>query len=447
MLRYALTRLAMAAFSLLLVGAVVFLLIRSIPGDPALLMLGDSAEPAQLADLRRQLGLDRPLPVQFAYWLGEMATGDLGQSLISREPVLGLLWDRFSVTATIVLSAVALAALIAVPAGMLAAWRQNRWQDLAVVGVSTALLSIPSFWLGMMLLLLFGIVLQWVPVVGYVPFNENAAQALKVLALPVATLVLVELGTLARMARASTLDVLQLEYIAHARAKGPSAAHWLGTDDLGRDVLSRALAGAASSVTVSVVTVLIAVLLGAVLGTLSGFLRGWFDQVAMTFNDVLLAFPGLLFALAIMATFGPSRWGVIFALALAFLPSVVRVVRGTVLSLREKEFIDASRVMGNSPLYTLWRHVLPGCIPPLTVLTTAMFGWVLLSESALSFLGLGVPPPAPTWGGMLSDSRAHIDQAPWLAIFPGLCISLALLGVNLFGDAMRDWADPRMEGR
>lgn len=232
-----------------------------------------------------------------------------------------------------------------------------------------------------------------------------------------------------------------------ARLQGPSAAHWLGTDDLGRDVLSRALAGAASSVTVSVVTVLIAVLLGAVLGTLSGFLRGWFDQVAMTFNDVLLAFPGLLFALAIMATFGPSRWGVIFALALAFLPSVVRVVRGTVLSLREKEFIDASRVMGNSPLYTLWRHVLPGCIPPLTVLTTAMFGWVLLSESALSFLGLGVPPPAPTWGGMLSDSRAHIDQAPWLAIFPGLCISLALLGVNLFGDAMRDWADPRMEGR
>jgi peptide/nickel transport system permease protein len=222
MLRYALTRLAMAVFSLLLVGAVVFLLIRSIPGDPALLMLGDAAEPAQLADLRGQLGLDRPLPVQFAYWLGEMATGDLGRSLISREPVLGLLWDRFSVTAIIVLSAVALAALIAVPAGMLAAWRQNRWQDLAVVGVSTALLSIPSFWLGMMLLLLFGIVLQWVPVVGYVPFNENAAQALKVLALPIATLVLVELGTLARMARASTLDVLQLEYIAHARAKGAS---------------------------------------------------------------------------------------------------------------------------------------------------------------------------------------------------------------------------------
>lgn len=222
MFRYALTRLAMAAFSLLLVGAVVFLLIRSIPGDPAQLMLGDTADPATLADLRRQLGLDRPLALQFAYWLREMATGDLGQSLISHENVLALLWDRFSVTALIVLTAVAFATLIAVPVGMLAAWRQNRWQDLAAVGISTVLLSIPSFWLGMMLLLLFGIVLQWVPVVGYVPFREDAMQALKVLALPVVTLVLVELGTLVRMARASTLDVLRLEYIAHARAKGAS---------------------------------------------------------------------------------------------------------------------------------------------------------------------------------------------------------------------------------
>lgn len=222
MLRYLLTRLAMAAFSLLLVGVVVFLLIRSIPGDPAQLMLGDTAEPAQLADLRRQLGLDRPVAVQFVLWLRGLAGGDFGQSLISREPVLALLWSRFTVTATIVLAAVAAAALIAVPAGMVAAWRQNRWPDFLVVSVSTALLSVPSFWLGMMLLLVFGVLLQWVPVVGYVPFSEDPAQAALALALPVLTLVLVELGTLARMARASTLDVLRLEYIAHARAKGAS---------------------------------------------------------------------------------------------------------------------------------------------------------------------------------------------------------------------------------
>lgn len=232
-----------------------------------------------------------------------------------------------------------------------------------------------------------------------------------------------------------------------ARMAPPSAQHWLGTDDLGRDVLSRLLAGAATSVSVSVVTVLLAVAVGAVLGTLTGYARGWFDTVFMAFNDVLLAFPGLLFALAIIATFGPSRWGVVMALALAFLPSVVRVVRGSVLSIREKEYVEASRTMGNSGLYTLVRHVLPACVPPLTVLTTSMFGWVLLSESALSFLGLGVPPPAPSWGGMLADSRATIEQAPWLGVFPGVCISVALLGVNLFGDAVRDWADPRMQGQ
>jgi peptide/nickel transport system permease protein len=231
-----------------------------------------------------------------------------------------------------------------------------------------------------------------------------------------------------------------------ARLEAPSWSHWLGTDDLGRDVASRLLAGAATSVLVAATTVAIAIVAGALLGTLTGYVRGWFDKVFMSFNDVLLAFPGLLFALAIIATFGPSRWGVIVALALAFLPSVVRVVRGTVLSLREKEYVDASRAMGNSELYTLLRHVLPGCLPPLTVLTTSMFGWVLLSESALAFLGLGVPPPAPSWGGMLSDSRQFIEQAPWLGIFPGMAISIALLGVNLFGDAVRDWADPRMRG-
>ena len=137
---------------------------------------------------------------------------------------------------------------------------------------------------------------------------------------------------------------------------------------------------------------------------------------------------------------------IIFALGLAYTPSVTRVVRGSVLFLREKEFIEASRVMGNSELYTMCRHVLPNCLAPLTVLATSMFGYVLLAESALSFLGLGVPPPAPTWGNMLAGSRPYIDQAVWLGIFPGLCISLTLLGINLLGDALRDKLDPRMRG-
>ena len=222
MAQFLLKRLAMAMLSLAMVGAVVFVLIRSIPGDPVQIMLGDIDNPAAVADARQRLGLDQPLPVQFVRWAGQMVQGELGSSIASQQPVAALVWDRFQVTATIVLVAVAIAALLAVPLGMLAAWKQNRWPDLAVVGTSTTLLSVPSFWLGLMLLLVFGMWLEWVPIVGYVPLREDVGAALKVLALPVATLVLVETGTLARMARASTVDVLRLEYITHARAKGAS---------------------------------------------------------------------------------------------------------------------------------------------------------------------------------------------------------------------------------
>lgn len=197
---------------------------------------------------------------------------------------------------------------------------------------------------------------------------------------------------------------------------------------------------------ISLLTVILAVGAGTALGVFTGFVRGWVDRVLMAFNDALLAFPGILLALGLLAVFGANKYGIIFALGIAYIPSVARVVRGTVLSLREREFVEASRVMGNSEAYTMWRHILPNCIAPLTVLATSLFGWVLLAESALSFLGLGVPPPAPTWGNMLAASRAFIAQAAWLGIFPGLCISLTLLGINLLGDAVRDRLDPRMRG-
>jgi peptide/nickel transport system permease protein len=224
MIRYLLERLATTLLSLALVGGLVFVLMRSIPGDPVLIMLGDVDNPVAVADMRTRLGLDQPLPVQFVRWAGQMLRGDLGQSIRTQQPVGELILDRFQVTALIVLVAVAIAAAIAVPLGMLAAWKQNRWPDLAVVGTGTALMSIPSFWLGLMLLLVFGLTLEWVPIVGYVPLRDDAVAALKVMALPVATLVLVEAGSIARMARASTVDVLRLEYITHARAKGASEA-------------------------------------------------------------------------------------------------------------------------------------------------------------------------------------------------------------------------------
>lgn len=230
-----------------------------------------------------------------------------------------------------------------------------------------------------------------------------------------------------------------------ARLRPPSGAHWLGTDEFGRDVASRLMAGAAVSVWVSLGTVVLALTLGLVLGIVAGFLRGWVDRTVMTFVDALLAFPGILLALGLLAILGAGQSGLVLALGLAYAPAVTRVVRGAVLSVREKEFIEASRVMGNSEARTMLRHVLPNCLGPLTVLGSSMFGWALLSESALSFLGLGVPPPAPSWGNMLAGARPFIGQAMWLGIFPGLCISLALLGLNLTGDALRDRLDPRMQ--
>lgn len=239
-------------------------------------------------------------------------------------------------------------------------------------------------------------------------------------------------------------DPLQISF--RTKLAAPNAAHWLGTDEFGRDVLSRLLAGAATSVWVSLLTVALAVMLGTLVGLVSGYMRGWTDRIIMAFNDALLAFPGILLALGLLAVFGANKYGIILALGLAYTPSVARIVRGTVLSLRETEFVAASRVMGNSEVYTMLRHILPNCLAPLIVVSTSMFGWVLLAESSLSFLGLGVPPPAPTWGNMLASSRPYIGQALWLAVFPGLCISLTLLGINLLGDAVRDRFDPRMRG-
>jgi len=228
------------------------------------------------------------------------------------------------------------------------------------------------------------------------------------------------------------------------RLASPSSAHLMGTDHFGRDVFSRLLIGAQVSLGVSLATVLLAVAAGVLIGAVCGFLGGAVDRAVMTVMDAFMAFPGLMLALGIMAVLGPSTYGVVFALGLAYTPSVVRVMRGCVFSIREREFVEASRAMGNGRFYTLLRHVVPNCVGPLTVLSTALFAFALLSESALSFLGLGVPPPRASWGGMLAESRQHIDSAFWLGLFPGVAISVTLLGINLFGDALRDRLDPRM---
>jgi peptide/nickel transport system permease protein len=220
MLAYIARRVAMTLPTLLLVALAVFVLMRLIPGDPVLLMLGDSADATQLAEARRQLGLDQPLPLQFVHWLVQVLKGDFGHSISNSQAVLPLILERFQVSASIVLVAVAIAALIAVPAGLIAAWKQNKPIDVMIVGGATLLLSVPSFWLGLLLLLGFGMKLGWLPVVGYVPLTEDVGQGLLYIVLPIVTLALIETGVLTRMSRASAIEVLRLEYVTHARAKG-----------------------------------------------------------------------------------------------------------------------------------------------------------------------------------------------------------------------------------
>lgn len=220
MFTYVARRVPMALVTLVLVALAVFTLMRMVPGDPALLMLGDTADAAQVAEQRQRMGLAEPLPVQFARWAGAVLQGDLGLSITNQQPVGPLILERFSVSAVIVLVAVLLATLLAVPAGLIAAWKQNQPLDLAIVFVATLLLSVPSFWLGLLLLLAFGLQLGWFPVVGYLPMAQDFWGGAAYLMLPIVTLVMIETGAITRMSRASAIEVQQLEFVTHARAKG-----------------------------------------------------------------------------------------------------------------------------------------------------------------------------------------------------------------------------------
>ncbi len=233
---------------------------------------------------------------------------------------------------------------------------------------------------------------------------------------------------------------------AHTLAP-PSAEHWLGSDHLGRDIYSRIVHGARVSLIVSLCSALLGSVLGGVIGLLSGYLGGKTDLITQRVMDILQGLPLLVLALVMSAALGPSIQNVIIAISVPIIPRVARVIRSSVLSIREMQYVEAARALGVRHLRIAFRHILPNTVGPFIVLTTAQLGSAILVEAALSFLGLGVPEPYPSWGRMLSVSAAEYAQkAPHLVLFPGIAISLAVFGSNLLGDALRDTLDPRLRG-
>lgn len=227
----------------------------------------------------------------------------------------------------------------------------------------------------------------------------------------------------------------------------PSLAHPMGTDNLGRDNLSRIIFGTRVSIQAGVVAVSIAVLIGTVLGIMAGYWRGWIDDLLMRLCDALWSFPGIVLALFIAAALGPGLVNAMIAIGIVFIPVIARLVRGSALSVREREFVLAAKVLGAPDPRIMFRHVLPNVLAPVIVQASLLVAYAIIVEATLSFLGLGVQPPEPSWGSMLKAAAQYMQVAPWLSFFPGAAIFMTVMGLNLLGDGLRRALDPRLRGR
>ncbi|RYL95142.1 ABC transporter permease [Sporolactobacillus sp. THM7-4] len=228
--------------------------------------------------------------------------------------------------------------------------------------------------------------------------------------------------------------------------KPPSSAHWFGTDTLGRDLFSRIIFGAQVSLKAGLISVGLALLIGVPLGMISGYFRGlWDDLIIMRVTDAMLAFPSLILALTLAAVLGPSLNHAMIAIGLVFTPNFIRLVRGEVLAQREREYVTAAKASGLKNVHIMIRHIFPNILGPIIVQATLNVAAAIIAEASLSYLGLGTQLPTPSWGAMLAEGQGYLQQAPWISIFPGLFIFVAVISINVFGDGIRDWLDPKIK--
>ena len=263
-----------------------------------------------------------------------------------------------------------------------------------------------------------------------------------------AGLVIIVVLVLASMLASQITLYGPLELNITDKLTGPSRSHWFGTDEFGRDVFSRCVYGLRVSITVAVVSVGISSVAGTMLGSMSAFYGGWVDLLVQRVVDMIMAFPTIILALAIVAVFGQSLNNVIIAIAIVQTPVMTRVVRASALAIRERAFVEAAEATGAGDTRVLLRHIVPNTVPVVLVVATAALGYAVLTEASLSFLGVGIPAPHPSLGSMLSGSaQQYAEQAPWLIIFPGVALAAFVFSANFLGDGLRDVLDPRMRGR
>src|SRR5436309_2097821 len=503
-------RAAYAAGTLLGISVIIFVVLRILPGDPLVAILGVEGHARMSKEDRvrimADLGLSDPLPVQYGRWLVDIAAGRLGKSFFRGDTVAELIAHRGPISAEIGVLALVISWLVGLPVGILSAFKPNSVPDGVARTLSVLFIAIPGFWLGILIVLALLFWFGYKAPIVIVHVWQDPWQNFQQVLGPAVVLGLAQGAYIARMSRSCLLEVIGEDFVRTARAKGlresllvfrralpnalcpvvtipglvaagglvgafivfvavaapllatrdplkadfrrmtrpPDAQNFFGTDQVGRDTLSRVIYGARTSLFVAFSAVLLGTTVGSVWGLAGGYLRGRFDLVSQRIMEILQSFPDLILAMAISMAIGTGLPAVIIAIAITRIPFGGRVIRSVALSIREMAYVEAGRASGASSARVMTYHVLPQCIAPYLVLASTHLGVAIVIEAALGFLGVGVPPPTPTWGNMLADAITNLVPSWWLVLYPGLAITITVLAFNLLGDGIRDTLDPRL---